>query len=54
MRLTIPFGADPGAETVRYGENTSLRQVAFDDGVVLVLDAGAGIRRLGQELLSRG
>jgi phosphoribosyl 1,2-cyclic phosphodiesterase len=58
MRLTI-WGCrgsvpTPGAETVRYGGNTSCVEVALDDGAVLVLDAGTGIRRLGQELLKRG
>lgn len=58
MRLTI-WGCrgsvpTPGAETVRYGGNTSCVEVALDDGNVLVLDAGTGIRRLGLELVERG
>jgi phosphoribosyl 1,2-cyclic phosphodiesterase len=58
MRLTI-WGCrgsvpTPGAETVRYGGNTSCVEVALDDGSVIVLDAGTGIRRLGQELADRG
>jgi phosphoribosyl 1,2-cyclic phosphodiesterase len=44
----------PGANTVRYGGNTSCIEVALDDGSVLVLDAGTGIRCLGPELLERG
>jgi phosphoribosyl 1,2-cyclic phosphodiesterase len=44
----------PGAETVRYGGNTSCVEVDFEDGTVLVLDAGTGIRQLGRELLDRG
>jgi phosphoribosyl 1,2-cyclic phosphodiesterase len=44
----------PGAETVRYGGNTSCVEVALDDGAVLVLDAGTGIRSLGHELMERG
>jgi phosphoribosyl 1,2-cyclic phosphodiesterase len=44
----------PGPETVRYGGNTSCVEVSLADGVVLVLDAGTGIRRLGLELLDRG
>jgi phosphoribosyl 1,2-cyclic phosphodiesterase len=57
MRVTI-WGcrgsvATPGAETVRYGGNTSCVEVSFDDGAVLVLDAGTGIRPLGQELVAR-
>jgi phosphoribosyl 1,2-cyclic phosphodiesterase len=57
MRVTI-WGcrgsvATPGAETVRYGGNTSCVEVSLDDGAVLVLDAGTGIRPLGQELVAR-
>jgi phosphoribosyl 1,2-cyclic phosphodiesterase len=44
----------PGADTVRYGGNTSCVEVTFDDGAVLVLDAGTGIRELGAELVERG
>jgi phosphoribosyl 1,2-cyclic phosphodiesterase len=44
----------PGAETVRYGGNTSCVEVMLDDDAVLVLDAGTGIRPLGSELLERG
>jgi phosphoribosyl 1,2-cyclic phosphodiesterase len=43
----------PGPDTVHYGGNTSCVEVALDDGSVLVLDAGTGIRRLGFELLGR-
>lgn len=44
----------PGRETVGYGGNTSCVEVALENGDVLVLDAGSGIRRLGLELLERG
>jgi phosphoribosyl 1,2-cyclic phosphodiesterase len=44
----------PGDETVRYGGNTSCVEVTLDDGATLVLDAGTGIRRLGDELMARG
>ena len=37
----------PGAETWRYGGNTSCVQVGLSDGSTLVLDAGTGIRPLG-------
>jgi phosphoribosyl 1,2-cyclic phosphodiesterase len=37
----------PGAETARYGGNTSCVQVELADGTMLVLDAGTGIRPLG-------
>jgi len=58
VRLTI-WGCrgsvpTPGAETVRYGGNTSCVEVALEDGAVLVLDAGTGITRLGRELVDRG
>ena len=39
--------AAPGAETVRYGGNTSCIEVRLSSGHVLVLDAGTGIRALG-------
>lgn len=42
--------ATPGPETARYGGNTSCVQVVGEDGTVLVLDAGTGIRRLGAAL----
>jgi len=42
--------AAAGPETVRYGGNTSCVEVRGDDGTVLVLDAGTGIRRLGGTL----
>jgi phosphoribosyl 1,2-cyclic phosphodiesterase len=40
--------AAPGLETVRYGGNTSCVEVRGDDGTLVVLDAGTGIRRLGE------
>ncbi|MBS1844689.1 MAG: MBL fold metallo-hydrolase, partial [Actinobacteria bacterium] len=40
----------PGPETVRYGGDTSCVGVTLDDGSLLVLDAGTGIRRLGLAL----
>ena len=40
----------PGPETARYGGNTSCVEVRSDDGTLLVLDAGTGIRRLGVSL----
>jgi phosphoribosyl 1,2-cyclic phosphodiesterase len=44
----------PGASTVRYGGNTSCVEVRLEDGSLLVLDAGTGIRCLGDELAERG
>jgi phosphoribosyl 1,2-cyclic phosphodiesterase len=42
--------AAPGAETARYGGNTSCVEVRLDDGSVIILDAGTGIRVLGNAL----
>jgi phosphoribosyl 1,2-cyclic phosphodiesterase len=46
--------ATPGPGTVHYGGNTSCVEVSLEDGTVLVLDAGTGIRGLGLELVERG
>ena len=45
--------AAPGPETTRYGGNTSCVEVQAADGTVLVLDAGTGIRRLGDAIVDR-
>ena len=45
--------ATPGPETVRYGGNTSCLEVELANGSVLVLDAGTGIRELGEKLEQR-
>lgn len=42
--------AAPGADTARYGGNTSCVEVRGPEGTVLVLDAGTGIRPLGRAL----
>jgi len=44
--------ASPSAETVRYGGNTSCVAVQGSEGTILILDAGTGIRNLGQSLPS--
>lgn len=44
----------PGAETVKYGGNTSCVEVVVGDEVAVVLDAGSGIRALGSDLVGRG
>lgn len=54
MRVTL-FGtrgslAAPGPKTVRYGGNTAAVEVRAADGTTLVLDAGTGIRRLGEQM----
>ena len=57
MRLTI-WGCrgsvpTPGPSTVVCGGNTSCVEVSLDDGTVLVLDAGTGIRAAGDSLAER-
>jgi phosphoribosyl 1,2-cyclic phosphodiesterase len=42
--------ATPGAETARYGGNTSCVGVRGRNGTLLVLDAGTGIRSLGKTI----
>ena len=42
--------ASPSSETIRYGGNTSCVAVEGGEGTVIVLDAGTGIRGLGQSL----
>ena len=42
--------ASPGPETSRYGGNTACVEVRGEDGALLVLDAGTGMRRLGVAL----
>lgn len=42
--------AAPGADTARYGGNTSCVEVRGGDGTLVVLDAGTGIRPLGRVL----
>jgi phosphoribosyl 1,2-cyclic phosphodiesterase len=48
VRGSIPT---PGASTVRYGGNTVCVDVRLADGTLLVLDAGTGIRELGDSLI---
>jgi phosphoribosyl 1,2-cyclic phosphodiesterase len=42
--------AAPGADTIRYGGNTSCVEVRLDSGHALVLDAGTGMRPLGVQM----
>jgi len=42
--------ATPGGDTVHYGGNTSCVEVRGENGTVLVLDAGTGIRPLGEAI----
>ena len=46
-RGSIP---SPGPSTARYGGNTSCVEVRLDDGTLIILDAGSGIRPLGAAL----
>jgi phosphoribosyl 1,2-cyclic phosphodiesterase len=50
-RGSIP---SPGADTVRYGGNTPCVEVRGRNGALAILDAGTGIRALGQHLLATG
>src|SRR5437763_577430 len=44
--------ASPGPSTVRYGGNTSSVEVRLDDGTLIILVAGTGIRELGRHIAS--
>jgi phosphoribosyl 1,2-cyclic phosphodiesterase len=46
--------ATPGADTVRYGGNTSCIEVTLDSGQRIVLDAGTGMRPLGVQINGDG
>lgn len=48
VRGTLPT---PGPDTVKIGGNTSCIDLLTSDHQVIILDAGTGIRRLGQQLL---
>ncbi|HUO73597.1 MAG TPA: MBL fold metallo-hydrolase [Solirubrobacteraceae bacterium] len=57
MKITV-WGArgsipTPGAETMRYGGNTSCVELTLSDGSTLILDAGTGIRTFGLSLRGR-
>ena len=39
--------ASAGPETVQYGGNTSCAEIESSNGTVLILDAGTGVRRVG-------
>ncbi|HEU4586614.1 MAG TPA: MBL fold metallo-hydrolase [Gemmatimonadaceae bacterium] len=49
-RGSIP---SPGPATVRYGGNTPCVEVRVPDGALVILDAGTGIRALGEALARR-
>jgi phosphoribosyl 1,2-cyclic phosphodiesterase len=41
----------PGQETVKHGGNTTCFEVRLEDGTLIILDAGSGIHKLGNQLL---
>jgi phosphoribosyl 1,2-cyclic phosphodiesterase len=43
-----------GSHTNKYGGNTSCIEVRLDNGELIILDAGSGIRALGKELMDNG
>lgn len=47
VRGTIPV---PGPDTIRVGGNTSCIEIRTSDNQLIIIDAGSGIRRLGQKL----
>ena len=51
VRGSIP---SPGADTVKYGGNTLCLEIRFQDsGRVIIIDAGSGMRELGDSLTAR-
>ncbi len=48
VRGSVP---SPGKETVEIGGNTACVEVRTDDGILIIFDAGTGIRKLGLSLL---
>ncbi len=48
VRGSIPT---PGPETVKYGGNTACIEVRLDDGRIIIIGAGSGIRALGNKLV---
>lgn len=48
-RGSIP---SPGPQTVRYGGNTPCIELRTDEGWLIILDAGTGLRELGRSLMA--
>ncbi len=44
----------PGKATVRYGGNTPCIELRLSNGELIILDAGTGIRNLGEKLIEDG
>jgi phosphoribosyl 1,2-cyclic phosphodiesterase len=59
MSLTLRFWGtrgsipSPGLSTARYGGNTPCVELRTQDGWLVILDAGTGIRELGRSLMQR-
>lgn len=51
VRGSIPT---PGGQTARYGGNTSCVELRLEKGGLIILDAGTGIRNLGESLAESG
>lgn len=51
VRGSIPT---PGPDTVRYGGNTPCTELRFGNDKLFILDAGSGLRNLGNHLLKTG
>ena len=43
--------ASPGPDTLRYGGDTTCLELDTDEGRKIIIDAGSGIRRLGNQLI---
>jgi phosphoribosyl 1,2-cyclic phosphodiesterase len=43
----------PGADTARYGGNTTCIQVERDSGPTIIIDCGTGLRALGDQLIAK-
>lgn len=60
MKLQVRFWGTrgsiptPGPQTSRYGGNTPCLEVRSSDGRLVILDAGTGLRALGQALVDDG
>ncbi|GGZ65142.1 MBL fold metallo-hydrolase [Paraglaciecola chathamensis] len=50
VRGSVPT---PGAEYVKYGGNTACVHIELNDGTDIIIDAGTGIRALGQKLVKK-
>lgn len=45
--------ACPGPSTVKYGGNSTCYEIVNDAGEILIIDAGTGVRELGQSLAAK-